>query len=99
MINKIQRSIDLALAGRLALERDPDYCLRVGRQLVEDANDWNRDTPMAKVVVTEAGQPYVSMDIGVAADGIGRKNFEDALATWNSGDGAKIKQELLEAKS
>lgn len=48
----------------------------------EDANDWNRDTPMAKVVVTEAGQPYVSMDIGVAADGIGRKNFEDALATW-----------------
>lgn len=27
------------------------------------------------------------------------KDLEDALATWNSGDGAKIKQELLEAKS
>lgn len=41
MINKIQRSIDLALAGKLALERDDDYCLRAARQLVEDANDWN----------------------------------------------------------
>lgn len=41
MINKIQRSIDLALAGKLALEREDDYCLRVARQLIEDANDWN----------------------------------------------------------
>jgi hypothetical protein len=41
VINKIQRSIDLALAGKLALERVPDYCLRAARQLVEDANDWD----------------------------------------------------------
>lgn len=41
MINKIQRSIDLALVGKLALEREDDYCLRVTRQLIEDANDWD----------------------------------------------------------
>lgn len=41
MTNKIQRSIDLAVGGKLALELKPDYCLRAARQLVEDANDWN----------------------------------------------------------
>lgn len=38
--NKIQRAIDLALAGKLALERAPDFCLRVHRQLIEAANGW-----------------------------------------------------------
>lgn len=48
----------------------------------DDANDWNRNNPFGKVVITETGDPYVEMDIGVAADGVGRKNFEDALSTW-----------------
>ncbi|QEU07233.1 YbjN domain-containing protein [Paracoccus yeei] len=48
----------------------------------EDANGWNRDHPFGKVVLTDEGQPYLEMDIGLAEDGLGRKNFEDALATW-----------------
>lgn len=48
----------------------------------EDANSWNRDNPVGKLVLNDAGDPYLEMDIGVAADGIGRKNFEDALDTW-----------------
>lgn len=48
----------------------------------EDANGWNRDHPFGKVVLTDEGQPYLEMDIGLAEDGLGRKTFEDALATW-----------------
>lgn len=40
MINKIQHTIDLAVAGKLALEQAPDLCLRVHRQIVEAANGW-----------------------------------------------------------
>jgi hypothetical protein len=47
-----------------------------------DANDWNRDNPFAKLVVAESGNPYLEMDIGLAGDGLGRENFEDALETW-----------------
>ncbi len=50
----------------------------------DDANAWNRDHPFGKLVLSDAGDPYVEMDIGVAADGLGRKNFEDALATWRA---------------
>lgn len=50
----------------------------------DDANDWNRNNPFGKVVITESGDPYVEMDIGVAADGLGRKNFDDALETWRA---------------
>lgn len=48
----------------------------------EDANAWNRDNPFAKLVVAESGNPYLEMDIGLAGDGLGRENFEDALQTW-----------------
>ena len=48
----------------------------------EDANDWNRNNPFGKVVIADSGDPYIEMDIGVAADGLGRKNFDDALDTW-----------------
>ncbi|MDS9466708.1 YbjN domain-containing protein [Paracoccus sp. MBLB3053] len=50
----------------------------------EDANDWNRDNPFGKLVVAESGNPYLEMDIGLAGDGLGRENFEDALATWRA---------------
>ena len=50
----------------------------------EDANDWNRDNPFGKLVVAETGNPYLEMDIGLAGDGMGRENFEDALQTWRA---------------
>lgn len=48
----------------------------------EDANAWNRDNPVGKIVLSDTGDPYLEMDIGVAADGVGRKNFQDTLETW-----------------
>jgi hypothetical protein len=51
---------------------------------VADANEWNRENPFAKLVVAESGNPYLEMDIGLAGDGMGRENFEDALQTWRS---------------
>lgn len=50
----------------------------------EDANAWNRDNPFGKVVLNDAGDPYLEMDIGVADDGLGRKNLEDTLNTWRA---------------
>ncbi|MDT1062839.1 YbjN domain-containing protein [Paracoccus sp. CPCC 101403] len=50
----------------------------------EDANDWNRDNPVGKLFVADSGDPFLEMDIGLADDGLGRKNFEDALATWRA---------------
>lgn len=50
----------------------------------EDANAWNRDNPFGKVVLNDAGDPYLEMDIGVAEDGLGRKNLEDTLNTWRA---------------
>jgi len=46
------------------------------------ANRWNREKRFGKVYLDETGDPFVEMDIGVAEDGIGRKNFDDALDTW-----------------
>ncbi|GAA4002579.1 hypothetical protein GCM10022631_11570 [Deinococcus rubellus] len=39
-MNKIQRSIDAVLSGKLQIEREPNYCLKADRQVIEDANDW-----------------------------------------------------------
>lgn len=50
----------------------------------EDANAWNRDNPFGKVVLNDSGDPYLEMDIGVADDGLGRKNLEDTLNTWRA---------------
>lgn len=50
----------------------------------EDANAWNRDNPFGKLVLNDAGDPYLEMDIGVADDGLGRKNLEDTLNTWRA---------------
>ncbi|WP_233902007.1 YbjN domain-containing protein [Paracoccus denitrificans] len=46
------------------------------------ANRWNREKRFGKVWLDETGDPFIEMDIGVAGDGIGRKNFDDALDTW-----------------
>lgn len=48
----------------------------------DDANDWNSSNPIGRVVINDSGDPYIEMDIGLAADGLGRKNFEEALKTW-----------------
>ncbi|GAA5503034.1 hypothetical protein Dxin01_02783 [Deinococcus xinjiangensis] len=40
-MNKIQKTIELVLAGKLRLEQKEDYCLRVFRQIVEYANGWS----------------------------------------------------------
>ncbi|WJS84916.1 YbjN domain-containing protein [Paracoccus sp. TOH] len=48
----------------------------------EQVNQWNRDKRFGKVYLDETGDPFVEMDIGLAGEGIGRKNFEDALDTW-----------------
>lgn len=49
---------------------------------VEQVNQWNRDRRFGKVYLDDDGDPFVEMDIGLAGDGIGRKNFKDALDTW-----------------
>ncbi|WP_255469575.1 YbjN domain-containing protein [Paracoccus sp. FO-3] len=46
------------------------------------ANRWNREKRFGKVWLDETGDPFIEMDIGVAGDGIGRKNFDDALDAW-----------------
>lgn len=49
---------------------------------MEMANLWNRDRRFGRVYLDRTGDPYIEMDIGLAGDGIGRKNFDDALETW-----------------
>ena len=49
---------------------------------MEMANLWNRDRRFARVYLDSSGDPFIEMDIGLAGDGIGRKNFDDALETW-----------------
>ncbi|GLK66266.1 YbjN domain-containing protein [Paracoccus kondratievae] len=46
------------------------------------ANRWNRDKRFGKVWLDEEGDPFIEMDIGLAGEGVGRKNFEDTLDTW-----------------
>lgn len=48
------------------------------------ANEWNRANPFATVVVSDSGDAFLEMDIGLAGDGIGRKNFDAALVSWRS---------------
>ncbi len=49
---------------------------------MEMVNLWNRSRRFGKVYLDKTGDPYIEMDIGLAGDGIGRKNFRDALETW-----------------
>ncbi|WP_347266687.1 YbjN domain-containing protein [Paracoccus sp. (in: a-proteobacteria)] len=49
---------------------------------LERVNEWNRDRRFGKVFVDSSGDPFIEMDIGLADDGVGRKNFDDALETW-----------------
>lgn len=48
----------------------------------ERVNEWNKTTRYGKVYLDEEMDPYVEMDIGLAGEGIGSKNFDDALDTW-----------------
>ena len=48
------------------------------------ANQWNQANPFATVVVSDSGDAFLEMDIGLAGDGIGRKNFDAALVSWRS---------------
>jgi hypothetical protein len=49
---------------------------------LQRANEWNRSNPYATVVVSDSGDAFLEMDIGLAGDGIGRKNFYEALQSW-----------------
>ena len=49
---------------------------------VDRVNQWNRDRRFGRVYLDETGDPFVEMDIGLAGDGIGRQNFNEALETW-----------------
>ncbi|UXU75808.1 MULTISPECIES: YbjN domain-containing protein [unclassified Paracoccus (in: a-proteobacteria)] len=48
------------------------------------ANQWNRDRRFGKVYLDETGDPFVEMDVILSGDGIGRKNFNEALDTWRA---------------
>ena len=48
----------------------------------QTANEWNRANPFAKLVVSDSGDAFLEMDIGLAGDGIGRKNFDKTLESW-----------------
>lgn len=49
---------------------------------LEMVNQWNRDKRFGKLYLDSTGDPFIEMDIGLAGEGIGRRNFEDALDTW-----------------
>ena len=46
------------------------------------ANEWNRDYRFAKVYVDDEGDPFIEMDVNLAGDGVGRRNFNDLLDGW-----------------
>lgn len=51
---------------------------------VEAANEWNRGNPFSTVIVSEDGTAFLETHIGLAGDGVGRKNFEQALQSWRA---------------
>ncbi|RNF35634.1 YbjN domain-containing protein [Paracoccus methylarcula] len=45
-------------------------------------NDWNREYRFGKAYLDSEGDPVIEMDINLAEDGIGRRNFNDILDGW-----------------
>lgn len=45
-------------------------------------NKWNRKKRFAKAYIDDEGDPYLEMDINLAYEGVGNKNFEDTLDWW-----------------
>lgn len=50
----------------------------------EAANAWNRDNPFSTVIVADDGTAFLAMHIGLAGDGVGRKNFQRTLQNWRT---------------
>ncbi|KGJ05799.1 Putative sensory transduction regulator [Paracoccus halophilus] len=49
---------------------------------IEMANLWNRERRFGRVYLDRDGDPFIEMDIGLTGEGIGRRNFKDALDIW-----------------
>lgn len=45
-------------------------------------NDWNREYRFGKAYLDVAGDPVIEMDINLAEDGVGRRNFNEVLDGW-----------------
>lgn len=45
-------------------------------------NEWNRDKRFAKAYIDDEGDPFLEMDVNMAFDGLGNKNFADDLDWW-----------------
>lgn len=46
--------------------------------------EWNREKRFGKAYLDDEGDPFIEVDINLAADGIGRRNFEDSLDLWRA---------------
>jgi hypothetical protein len=47
-------------------------------------NSWNREYRFAKAYLDESGHALLEMDVNLAADGVGRRNFNDNLDSWRN---------------
>ena len=45
-------------------------------------NEWNRDKRFTRAYIDDEGDPFIEMDLNLAFDGDGEKNFEDTLDWW-----------------
>ena len=45
-------------------------------------NEWNREKRFVKAYIDDEGDPFIEMDVNLAYDGVGNKNFEDTLDWW-----------------
>lgn len=45
-------------------------------------NAWNREFRFAKAYVDETGHALLEMDVNLASDGVGRRNFKGHLDNW-----------------
>lgn len=70
-----------AALGCRALEFAAGYDLPEGMDWLA-LNDWNRDTRFGGLYLDDEGDPILTMDVNLAGDGIGPKNFGDWLDIW-----------------
>jgi len=45
-------------------------------------NEWNRNKRFSKAYIDDDGDPFLEMDVNLAYEGVGSKNFEDDLDWW-----------------
>ncbi len=68
-------------ANCTAIQFGAGYDLKNGISALK-INEWNRDQRFAKAYIDDESDPFLEMDVNMAADGVGEKNFEDMVEIW-----------------